>query len=216
MTVVKTRFAVALLAVVTLMTPGALSAQSEMEVRGRVTGPDNAPIANHRVVLHRVAGEEGGVSMATVSTSETGEFVLRAPTPADTSAVYFAATLYDGELYLGPMFRPQQAGLVSHDIQVGVPGTSANAMFEAGGQGAAIPMGRPRTNRNWMLLAIPLLGVAAVAIYALVPRGRIAPERALLIRIAELDERMTRATPAQVQDMKEERSRLVLQLRDGA
>jgi hypothetical protein len=77
------------------------------------------------------------------------------------------------------------------------------------------PIGRPLTNRNWLLLIIPLVGVVAVALYALVPRSRIPPDRALLIRIAELDERMSSAPDAQRESLLEERSRLATRLRSG-
>lgn len=205
----------ALIALTLAFLPAALPAQQDsIEVRGRVLGPDNNGIANQRVLLHRVAGMEGA-NIAETTTSEAGEYVLRTTRLDDTTGVYFVATRYDGELYIAPAFREADAVTpLTQDIQVGVPGTSATALLEGAGQGAGpIAMGRPATNRNWMLLVIPLLGVAAVALYALVPRNRIAPDRALLIRIAELDERLSTAPPAQRDNLAAERSRLVTQLR---
>jgi hypothetical protein len=204
-----------LLAVAFTTLPSAVAAQQDtLEIRGRVLGPDNSGVAGQRVLLHRVAGMEGA-NIAETTTSEDGAFVLRAESLGDTVGVYFVATRYEGELYIAPAFRAiDVAGGLTQDLQVGVPGTSATALLEGAGQGAApIAMGRPATSRNWLLLIIPLLGVAAMALYALVPRTRMAPDRALLIRIAELDERMMTAPAGQRENLAEERARLVLQLR---
>lgn len=205
----------ALSALALALLPAAVAAQQDsLEVRGRVLGPDNSGLAEQRVLLHRVAGMEGA-NIAETTTSAQGEYVLRAPLRGDTTGVYFVATRYEGELYIAPAFREADAAVpLTQDIQVGVPGTSASALLEGAEAGASpIAMGRPATNRNWLLLLIPLLGVAAVAVYALVPRSRIAPDRALLIRIAELDERMSTAPPAQQDGLASERARLVTQLR---
>jgi hypothetical protein len=202
---------VVLSALLVLLAPQALTAQQDsMVIRGRVAGPDNAMLAGQRVVLHRILNSEGATIAETTSSTD-GEFVLSAPATPDTSALYFVAARYDGELYIGPAFRAGQTEAMNQVIQVGVPGTSASALLEggAGATAGAIPMGRPATNRNWLLLAIPLLGVAAVALYALVPRQRIAADRALLIRIAELDERMVSAPTAQRETLQAERTQLI-------
>jgi hypothetical protein len=204
-----------LLAALMAALPIAASAQTpSASVQGRIVGPDNAAVAGQDVVLHRVSNATGE-TIATTVTAEDGSFVLEYPLAADTSALYFVAARYEGELYIGPPFRAGERTPAGQLIQVGVPGTSATAMFEDGGSAMARPAGRPVTSRNWLLLVIPLVGVAAVGIYALVPRSRIAPERALLIRIAELDERMTSAPAAQRESLLEERTRLTAQLRGG-
>jgi hypothetical protein len=193
--------------------PSMLAAQQDsVEVRGRVIGPDSEAVSDQRILLHRVgAGEAANV--AETRTGAGGEFVLRAVAEQDTSVIFFAALMYEGELYMGPMFRAGGEVPGEQVIQVGIPGTSATAMLEGSGQAGAIPMGRPATNRNWLLLAIPLLGVAAVAVYALVPRSRIAADRALLISIAEIDERLMTAPPAQRELLAGERERLVTEYR---
>ncbi|HSK19107.1 MAG TPA: carboxypeptidase-like regulatory domain-containing protein [Longimicrobiales bacterium] len=195
---------------------GAAGQEPATTVDGRIIGPDNAPLADQNVVLHRVQ-RQTGETVAEAVTGEDGRFSLQLPAGSDTSAVYFVATRYAGELYIGAPFRTgiQEPG--DQTIQVGVPGTSATALLD--GEGGASPMvqpvGRPLTNRNWLLLIIPLVGVAAVAVYALIPRSRIPADRAALIRIAELDERMSRAPDAQRESLLEERSRLTAQLRTG-
>ncbi|MGH7463841.1 MAG: hypothetical protein ACREK1_01620 [Longimicrobiales bacterium] len=188
-------------------------------IRGRILGPDNAALPDQPVVLHRVQASQG----ATISESVTnvdGEFELNIPAQTDTTAVYFVATRHEGELYIGAPFRSRDENAQRQIIQVGVPGTSATAILGGtgaplGGTGAPQSVGRPLTSRNWLLLIIPLIGVAAVAIYALVPRSRVPPDRALLIRIAELDERMSTAPGGQRESLHHERSRLAAQLRGG-
>lgn len=185
-------------------------------VPGRVLGPDNLPIPSQTVVLHRVQGATGATVAETVTAGD-GTFTLEVPADSDPEALYFVATRYAGELYIGAPFRAGEQAVTGQDIVVGVPGTSASAMLEGSGPPPpmAQPIGRPVTNRNWLLLVIPLVGVAAVAIYALVPRSHVPADRALLIRIAELDERMASAPDTSRASMLEERSRLTQQLRAG-
>ena len=182
-------------------------------VAGRILGPDNAPLGGQAVVLHRVQ-EASGATVSQAVTAGDGRFTLALPTSTDTAAIYFVATRYEGELYIGAPFRAGEQNPAGEVIQVGIPGTSATAML---GGGATMPqtVGRPLTSRNWLLLVIPLLGVAAVALYALIPRRRLPEDRALLIRIAELDERMSSMTAGERHSLLEERSRLTTQLKAG-
>lgn len=192
--------------------PALAVAQSDgTSIRGRVVGPDEAPLAGQTVVLHRVEASSGA-TIAEATTTGDGSFELMIPAGVDTAAIYFVAARYEGELYIGPPFRPGQDVGQSQTIQVGVPGTSARALLGNGGTAMPQPLGRAATSRNWLLLLIPLVGVAAVAMYAIVPRGRMPPERAVLIRIAELDERMTGVSPQQREPLLEERARLLARL----
>lgn len=194
-----------------LLFSAALQAQ-DLTVRGRVIGPDNAGLDSQRVVLHRVA-RDAGATIAETLTGANGAFQLNAPLSGDTAALLFVAVRYQGELYIGPPFRETESG-TDQVIQVGVPGTSASAVM--GGTGAAPaarPVGRATTTRSWLLWLIPLLGVAAVALYAIVPRSRVPAGRALMIRLAEVDERMEAAPDAQREQLRDERQRLVALLR---
>jgi hypothetical protein len=129
--------------------------------------------------------------------------------------VLFVAARYDGELYIGPPFRAGDPIGMTQDIQVGLPEMSATALMEQDG-GMGLPMrAPPGESRTWLLILIPLLGVAGVLIYALRPKTRIPFDRALLIRIAELDERMDGAPDAQRETLRQERQRLVAELRQG-
>jgi hypothetical protein len=191
---------------------GAVRAQ-DLAVRGQVIGPDNAGVPDQRVVLHRVDGG-GGATIAEATSGPAGEFELRAPPTADTTGVYFVAARYDGELYIGPPFRPGDAATLDHVIQVGIPSMSATSMLADDGMGT-LPMPRPSSARNWLLLVIPALGVAGVILYVLLGRRSIPAGRRLLIRVAELDERMDASNEAQREVLLEERQRLIAQLREG-
>jgi hypothetical protein len=195
-----------------LLVQGGLHAQ-EITVRGRVIGPDNAPLADQRVVLHRVDAS-GGATIAETRSGADGSFELSAAAEPDTSAVLFVAARFDEELYIGPPFRAGDMTALDQQIQVGIPSMSATAMMEQG-EGMPMPRARPETNSGWMLLLIPLLGVVGVAIYALVPRNRIPEDRARLLRIAELDERIETAPSAQRESLLAERRRLIAELREG-
>lgn len=197
----------------TFAQPGAAQ-DSFLTIRGRVLGPDNAALAGQPVVLHRVQAAAGATVAEAVTTAD-GVFELRAPVETDSTAIYFVAARYAGELYIGAPFRAGQADAQDQVIQVGVAGTSANELIGNGTVAMPQPLGRAVTSRNWLLLVIPLAGVAAVAIYALIPRGRIPHNRALLIRIAELDEGMESARTEQRAALREERARLATQLRAG-
>jgi hypothetical protein len=202
-------FVMLLIAVLGVLAADTVHAQ-DVTVRGRVIGPDAEALGGQRVVLHRVDAA-GGATIAEAMSAADGSFELSATVPADTGAVYFVAARYDEELYIGPPFRPSE-GATEQVIQVGVPAMSATAMM-AEGQEPLMPARRtPTESRSWMLLIIPLLGVAGVAAYALMPRNRIPRERTLLIRVAELDERMMTAPAAQKDSLLEERRQLIAQL----
>jgi hypothetical protein len=200
------------LAAVLISTSGnALQEGSSLVVRGRVIGPDNSALAGQAVVLHKVAGATG-TTVAESVTDADGRFELSTPALGDTTAIYFIAARYEGELYIGAPFREAEEEARNQVLQVGVAGTSATAMLEGSG---ALPQasGRPLTSRSWLLFAIPLLGVAAVAVYALLRRGRLPHDRVALIRLAELDERATSAPAGQRDALMSERARLLGELR---
>jgi hypothetical protein len=190
-------------------------AQQNLIVRGRVLGPENNALAAQRVLLHRV-DSFGGSTVAEDTSDATGRFELRVAASPDTGAVFFVASRFEEELYIGPPFRPEQSTEVEQILQVGVPGTSAEQLLRGELPPAQTSGGRPATSRSWLLMLIPLLGVVTVALYALFARNRIPADRALLIRVAELDERMGMATDGQRATMSEERVRLIAQLRGAS
>lgn len=196
-----------------LLIAGSAQAQ-ELVVRGRVIGPHQEGIAAQRVVLHRVDGS-GGATIAEAASDEDGRFELRTSPGTDTTGVYFVAARYDEELYIGPPFRPTDDVVSEQIIQVGVPSMSATSLLTDDGA-AGMPIGRPpASSRAWLLLIIPLLGGAGVMVSLLLSRRGIPEHRALLIRVAELDERMANATAAQRETLHDERLRLMARLREG-
>jgi hypothetical protein len=212
MTLMKVRRALGLLTVAAGLLFASGAEAQELVIRGRVVGPDNAGVGGQRVVLHRV-DESGGFTIAETQSAEDGAFELRAPMTADTTGVYFVAARHDEELYIGPPFRPGDPMMAEQVIQVGNPAMSATAMMGDGGAG---PMpGQPQdTSRTWLLVLVPLLGVLGVAAYALYPRNAVSGERALLIRVAEIDEEMETATGEDLAELQEERRELMAQLGD--
>ena len=183
----------------------------QLTVRGVVIGPDAKPVADQVVVLHRVS-QGGGETVAQDTSSADGRFVLVAPATEDTAAVYFVAGRFADEMYLVPPFRADE-GATDQILQVGVPGTSASSLLGSAPGVAPQAVVRPATSRRWLLFAIPLVAVAAVAIFLLLPGRRISEDRAALIRIAELDERMPLATAAQREQLGTERATLIARLR---
>lgn len=192
----------------------ALAQTPDLVIHGRVVGADNAGVAGQRVVLHRVDAS-GGATIAETVSGEDGRFELRTPATADTTGVYFVAARYDEELYIGPPFRPTDPLAAEQVIQVGIPSMSATSLLADDGAGA-MPVGRgPPQSRAWLLLIVPLLGVTGVVIYMVSSGRRIPRYRALLIQVAELDERMSTASAAQRASLQDERLRLMARLRDG-
>jgi hypothetical protein len=206
--------AIAFIAIPTIaMLPAAAAAQQELTVSGRVIGADTMPMAGQPVMLHRVDAA-GGATIAEDVTAADGTFRMGAPASADAEAVYFVASRLDGELYIGPPFRATDESAANQLLQVGVPAMSATALLE--GQQAPVvgaPMRRPATPSNWLLLIVPLVGVAAAALWMLIPRGTIPEQRQLLIRVAELDERLAAAPPGQRETLRAERDQLMARLR---
>lgn len=191
----------------------AAAQQPDVSAAGRVVGPDGAPLPGQDVVLHRVDAAGGATIAETVSDAD-GAFTMTAAASADTSAVFFVAARHAGELYIGPPFKPGMPGTMVQQIQVGVPGMSASAMLAQDGGTTLPPTGmRPATSRNWLLLLVPLFGVAAVALSIVVPRRRIPEKRSILIRVARLDESAATAQQADRGQLLAERTRLMTQLR---
>lgn len=194
-----------------LLRSSALQEQDQLIVAGRVVGPDGAPLADQAMMLHRV-DQSGGSTIAETMSGGDGAFTMSAPLSTDSSAVYFVAARYTGELYIGSPFRQDEPARSAQLIQVGNPATSAAALMNP--DGATRPVvERPATGRSWLLLIVPLVGAASVGLYILSGRSRIPPERSLLLRVAELDERMTSAPRAQQESLLQERTEIMARLR---
>ena|SRR5690349_2723552 len=151
-------------------------------VRGRVVGPDGAPLPGQGVVLHRVDASTG-VTVATGVSDSNGSFQLDVPV-ADASGdgVFFLAARYsDGELYLGDAFRAPFDTAAQHVVRVGVAETSARNLVTGGEP----PQEDPAA---WLLYALPLAAIVGFAGVHAMRTGRIPARRRTLAEIARLDE----------------------------
>ncbi len=212
--------ALATLALLALARAGA--AQGGEPLAGQVVDSAGKPVPDQHVTLHRVDRESGAMVDSAV-TDKDGRFHVRLPAaPAtDTSSLYFVATRWQGELYIGtPFKRPVPAGM--YMVRVGVNpvqmGAAAGEGAQQGGaeQAQAPPPAPASSNAaRWFLVAIlALVGLGAVG-YALLGRARehaAHRRRVLLARIAELDERAALAPPDEAARLREERAEIVSEL----
>jgi hypothetical protein len=171
-------------ALLTLAVGAPLAAQ-DVTLRGRAVDPAGIPMAGIEVLLHRVAGGSGA-SVAVDTTDAAGVFALTTSDQAADSAVYFAASRQDGNLYIGPFVRAPFDGGASYSLVVGgqpfsmgTPPTADPAVP------AATPPSRPR---SWLFALAPLVALIAVAGIAARRAVRPSTERSMLIRLAVLDE----------------------------
>lgn len=176
-----------------------LAAQDVVLV-GRVLGPDQNPVAGQDVLLHRVT-DAGGARLSQATTDGEGRFTLRAENAG--SGVFFVATRYEGQLYIGPMLRPPFPENSEYVVQVGIPGVGDVASMMNGVGGAAAPTttapaaqsGSPGTRGAGFGVLLVALAIGTGAYLAVQGTGPSARRRAL-IRIAELDEQRGRGADA--------------------
>jgi hypothetical protein len=172
----------------------------DLVLTGRVLGPTGEPVGEQAVLLHRVA-QGGGALLARGTTDALGRFTVRADDDGGSEGVYFVATRYEGELYIGPLRRPPFAADEEYIVQVGIPGVgdirglSAATNPPSANPEAASP---PLASRSADTPAAPpgrAFGVAllltAIGVGALlsIRSGGPSRRRRALIRVAELDER---------------------------
>jgi hypothetical protein len=157
---------------------GVVSAQSTL--RGRVVGPADEAIAGVTVILHRV-GEAGGREIGRSESDGEGRFSVEFEHEGG-EGVYFAATRYEDQLYVGAFFRDPSEVTGEYVLRVGV-----NPMP---GGGAAIPPGpRPEGKFPWIGLVIGTAAAAAVILPLRGAKRRPLATRAILAELAELEER---------------------------
>lgn len=158
---------------------GALQAQTPA-LRGRVLDAAGEPVTGATVVLHHVTESAGGEVGRTTSGPD-GSFELRFDA-GGRSGLYFAATRYEGALYVGVPFRdPAEAG-PDYRIIVGENPAGVTA-GSAAGDGPADPL-------PWLVGA--LLGIVAVGVVlrpVLARRRGAYAVRSLLAELAVLEER---------------------------
>lgn len=193
-------------------------------LHGMVADTAGKPVADQALTLHRV-NAAGGAMVDTSRTDARGRFTLKLPAESDTSALYFVATRWQGQLYIGAPFKPPAPVGTTYTVTVGVnpvqmgPATGAGAQ-PAGPMGGAAPAeptaqpGSSGAGRWFLAVILGLVALGAIA-YALMSAGRDRSRqrrRELLVRIAELDERAETARPDEAAAIERERADLVAQL----
>jgi hypothetical protein len=173
--------------------PVGLAAQ-EAILHGRLLDPAGAPIPAQPVLLH-VVDERGGDEAGRAMTDAEGRFAIPL-TAADTGAIYFVATRYQGGLYVGHPVRPP-FGPEEYLLAVG-PETDASAFTMPGQPGTGpLPPDHPPIpgaagageDWNWgviLLLVLFLGGFGALLWY--LNRRSSGSRAAVLAELAELDE----------------------------
>ncbi|HEY8484225.1 MAG TPA: carboxypeptidase-like regulatory domain-containing protein [Longimicrobiales bacterium] len=164
---------------------GVLQAQ-ELSLQGRVLDAAGQPLAGQEVVLHRVT-PAGGAAVARATSGADGRFVLRVEGAGGPDALYFAATIYDGTLYIGTPFRgsvPPDAEYVlvvggDSAAVAGLPGAvQAPGSGVGGGAGFAVLVAVCGLTGGLGLVVVRRRGLQAIR-----------RQRELLIELAQLDER---------------------------
>jgi hypothetical protein len=157
---------------------GGASAQSVL--RGRVVGPSGEAVGGATVVLHRV-GEGGGREVGRSESDGEGRFSIEFDREGG-EGVYFAATRYEDQLYVGAFFRDPSEVAGEYVLRVGVNPVA--------GGGAAVPPGpRPEGGFPWIGLVIGAAAAAAVILPLRGAKRRPLATRAILAELAELEER---------------------------
>jgi hypothetical protein len=171
------------------------AAAQEALLHGRLLDPAGAPVPGHPVLLH-VVDDRGGDEAGRTATDEQGRFAIPLAAPADTGAIYFVATRYQGGLYVGHPVRPPFGG-EEYLLVIG-PETDASA-FAMPGQPPTGPLpadhppipGAAGAGDDWNWGVIVLLAVFLGAFGALLwylSRRSSGSRAAVLAELAELDE----------------------------
>lgn len=161
-----------------LVLPAVLAAQAP-RLRGQVVDPAGQPIAGITVSLHRVA-ESGGAEVGRAVSDVDGRFEIELD-PGLADGVYFAATRFEGTLYMGEPFRTVAEAPSDYRVVIGSGGFAGGLAV----QGEESPSGQQGLG---VLLIFVALGTAAVGLPLW--RSRRGPHamRGVLVELAELDE----------------------------
>jgi hypothetical protein len=199
------RIAVRLVVLLGGLLPLHLSAQ-QATISGRVFAGDK-PVANQPVSLHRVTGG-GGSTLAVDTTAADGRFDLSYD-PAQSDAVHFVATRFEGKLYIGDTFRQPITG--EYRLPVG-PGATPIELGEATRAPAEGTPARDPAGQTAGLWVIAISVLVLGGIVALTARPRTPHSRRLLVEIAQLDNREEQSAQP---DYTTQRAELIRRLRES-
>jgi len=198
-----------LLAMMLLVAHGAPLTAQGVTIAGRVVDGEGRAVADQAVVLHRVT-PQGGTLLANARTDGDGRFTLQANEAAQDSAVYFVASRYHELLYIGPMLRAPVPESNEYVLEVGVAENALGAAGPSAGPPAALPGSAAGTPRRWLLLLVPIGGLAGIFMWGLVRALGPPEDRRILIRLARLDNEWAgRADQADVAEYRQRRSSLL-------
>ncbi len=195
-------------------------------LQGAVVDPAGKPVPEQKLTLHRVASDGSGAMVDSATSDARGHFTVHVPAERDTSAVYFVATRWQGQLYIGSPFKPPVPAGAAYSVVVGVnPVNMGPVAGGAGGEGGSAAAGAPgqaapassdsSTAARWFLaviLALVALGAIAYALLAAARERERERRRELLARIAALDERADRAAGEEAARLERQRAELLAEL----
>jgi hypothetical protein len=197
-----------LLAMLFLAHAASLAAQG-VTIAGRVVDGEGRAVADQQVVLHRVT-PEGGTLLANARTDGDGRFSLQANEAEQDSAVYFVAARYRERLYIGPMLRAPVPASNEYVLEVGVAENALGAADPSAARPETLPGSAAGTPRRWLLLLVPVGGLAGIMVWGLARAAGPPEERRLLIRLAKLDNEWAgRSNEADVAEYRRRRSSLL-------
>jgi len=158
---------------------------TDIRISGRAVDTTGSPVAGIDVVLHRFSMSGGGALLGSMTTDSAGRFELRVSDAADTTAVYFAASRVDGQLYIGPFIRAP--GGDDYDLVIGgepfALGDPTRMPLTDGSAAATAP-----TQRSWSAPLLPAAALLGLVAWALARAGKPQRRRRLLVRLATIDE----------------------------
>lgn len=165
-------------------------------LHGRVLGA-NGPVPDLPVALHRVLPDGSGSMLDQTVTDSAGRFQFQV-TMAGDSAVYFAATRMDNDLFVGPAMK-DVLPTGEYVIDVG-PNAEAIPMGAAGGGNAPVAGelasgpeagGGGGYGYGWLGLVAVIVAGAFIGIITWSRRPRLSvaeQQRSRLVRLASLEE----------------------------
>lgn len=150
-------------------------------LRGKIIDPEGRPVTGLPVSLHHVS-EAGGVEVGSAVSDREGHFEIDLGETGGAEGVFFAASRFDGALYMGEPFRTIAEIPDPYQIVIGVGGI---------GGGPAVPMTSGESDSRGLGIVILFAALGLIAVLLPLWRGRRGPQavRALLADLAELDER---------------------------
>lgn len=197
MNIIKTMTRVCLLACASgLLLFGTVAAQ-EITFRGRIINAQGEPVPSLTVSLHRVTRTGGAVTTQALSGRE-GEFAFKiSPQGNDSLAVFFVATRYLGQLYLGQPFRQPVPTSGDYKVVVGPGGVTASGFLNPAARRVIEQPPVTLSTRTVLLLLAVTFGTVALLAAGLAgnaPQRARKRRRAVLLQLAQLEEQQAKAS----------------------